>query len=158
MARAGSEEREAERRRKISEALRGRQKSPEHLAKIGAAQRGKPLSEEQREKLNAAGVLTRFPSGESHPRWSGADVSYRGAHYRVSQARGRAAGYPCIDCGASAARWSLSWRRVPLHLLRWGQGSVGHLPYSTNLADYDPRCPSCAAIYDLRRLKAKEVA
>jgi hypothetical protein len=157
MARAGSEEREAEHRRKISEALRGRQKSPEHLAKIGAAKRGKPLSEEHRRKISAAMLGKRC--GESSPHWSGDDVGYYGAHHRVREARGKATDHRCTDCGAPASRWSLSWRRVPLHLLRWGQGGVGrHLPYSLDLTDYDPRCPSCAATYDLRRVRREEVA
>lgn len=57
MGRARDEEAEAERRRKISEAARGKPKSPETRAKISKAMTGTrrgPLTEETRRKMSAS--------------------------------------------------------------------------------------------------------
>lgn len=56
--------------------------------------------------------------------------TYSGVHQRVRKELGRAADYPCADCGQSAREWTY----------RHGGGGM---PYSTNLDDYEPRCMSC---------------
>lgn len=44
--------------------------------------------------------------GPQSPTWKGIDAAYSTAHKRIKRARGRAAQYPCSDCGQPAEEWS----------------------------------------------------
>lgn len=54
------------------------------------------------------------------------DVGYGRLHGRVFEARGRAGGQVCVDCGGQARHWSQK------------HGTTGHDP-----DDYEPRCVMC---------------
>lgn len=82
------------------------------------------------------------PSGAAHPRWTGDDATYLGAHQRVRYHRGRAKDRACVDCGKTAAHWSYN-RACPNEK----QSDLG--PYSTDITQYVPRCVSCHKRFDL---------
>ena len=77
--------------------------------------------------------------GPAHPRWVGEDVGYRGAHLRVTAARGRADRFPCVECGNRATGWSLA-PDAPWHALRWDPRGYA---YSWRVDLYQPRDSSC---------------
>ena len=83
-----------------------------------------------------------LPSGPDHPRWTGDDATYLGAHQRVRYQRGRAKDHACVDCGGPAAHWSYD-RACPNEK----QSELG--PYSTDIAHYVPRCVRCHKRFDL---------
>lgn len=59
---------------------------------------------------------------------------HRRFHDRLRAARGRAADYPCVDCGGPAKEWS------------WDKGSgetFGSGTFVDNFDEYSPRCQSC---------------
>lgn len=73
-------------------------------------------------------------------------VSYAGAHSRVTKARGRASSYPCRDCGAPAAEWSYD-HEDPAELVDPERGGA----HSGDPSHYDPRCHSCHSLFDRKR-------
>jgi hypothetical protein len=73
--------------------------------------------------------------------------SYRAAHTRVAQARGKASDHQCWDCDKRGAHWSFAWRRVQAPWL-WEAVNGTMLAYTGNAAAYDPRCHRCARRYD----------
>lgn len=75
---------------------------------------------------------------------------YRAAHTRVARDRGKASAYTCIDCSEQAGHWSFAWRRVPKTQWLWGTSNskAAPSPYTGDPGHYEPRCHSCAAIYD----------
>ncbi len=82
-----------------------------------------------------------------------AEVDYWGAHARVKRKWGKASKHACVDCGVSAAEWSLAKLRVdPDHIhwqaLKFRDGSVSEVPYSRDPEDYEPRCTACHMAYD----------
>lgn len=68
-----------ETRAKISAALKGRAKAPEHTEAVAAAQRCV---------------------------WRTETPSQSAVHDRLRRVRGRAADHPCIDCGGQARDWA----------------------------------------------------
>lgn len=86
--------------------------------------------------------------GTEHNVWKGEDVGYSGAHWRLTQERGRAGTYSCAECFDDAAEWALNKEASDV---RWGDEGHGVLaPYSVNPADYDPLCKSCHRKRDAR--------
>lgn len=68
---------------------------------------------------------------------------YKRMHARLRKLRGPARDYDCIDCGQTAAEWSLS-----ADSSLYGIESRKTFPYSQNVEDYAPRCTKCHGIYD----------
>ena len=79
--------------------------------------------------------------GELHHNWVGDDVTYGAWHDRIRAARGRAALYPCADCGNAAADWSYDHTGVIEK-----QSDSG--PYALDLDCYQPRCSRCHMALD----------
>jgi hypothetical protein len=77
--------------------------------------------------------------------WRGDDVTYIGAHLRVSRQRGPAADYECVDCEGPAKEWSLSHEAQDVKEEQRGRYLV---PYSPDPNDYEPRCKQCHSYYD----------
>ncbi|MGW5239489.1 hypothetical protein ACWEOW_11200 [Monashia sp. NPDC004114] len=79
-------------------------------------------------------------------------IAYNTAHVRLKAWRGTAREYACVDCGGPAAQWSYSGSGR--HEMRgtktnqWGQ--VIEVSWSTEVADYSPRCIPCHNTHDLR--------
>lgn len=57
--------------------------------------------------------------------------AYMRVHVAIRRARGRAADYECVDCGAKAKDWS------------WKHDTDPH-----NVSSYEPRCAFCHREYD----------
>ena len=79
------------------------------------------------------------------------DVSYRAVHDRVKRALGRAADFPCVDCGCDAKQWSYD-RADDRERVQHGL-SVNAIPYSTDLSRYQPRCIPCHKRFDLDAIR-----
>lgn len=79
-------------------------------------------------------------------------VGYRAAHNRVRTAKGRAASYPCIDCGGTAREWSYN-KTDPNELTESRTSSWGEFQarYSLSPDFYEPRCKPCHTRFDLAR-------
>lgn len=71
-------------------------------------------------------------------------LKYRGAHMRVTKARGRACGHLCVDCGNTASQWS--YRHDDPNEIEDEAGRQ----YSVDPLHYDPRCRRCHIRFDLR--------
>lgn len=66
-------------------------------------------------------------------------------HKRLERTRGRASNFACIDCGGTAREWSYNNADPDeLHELM----GAAEVPYSLDLANYDPRCTSCHRTFD----------
>jgi NAD-dependent SIR2 family protein deacetylase len=77
-------------------------------------------------------------------------ITYRGMHTRVRSYRGSPTTYRCVDCGGQAEEWSYSGRGKH-ELTEIGTGPKGTpitVTYSTDCADYEPRCVSCHRRHD----------
>jgi hypothetical protein len=73
----------------------------------------------------------------------GTVASYGAAHARVSSARGKASGHPCVDlCGRQAEDWSYSNNDPNEVVNKKGQR------YSLDPAFYEPRCTRCHVAFD----------
>lgn len=71
---------------------------------------------------------------------------YPAAHRQVVRFRGKARAYQCADCGRQAEHWSYKYGD-PEEILGTRPPYVG-VPYSLNIAAYEPRCTSCHNQYD----------
>jgi hypothetical protein len=136
-------EAEAERRRKIGDATRGRKFGPpseETRRKISETLTGRPLSTEHRQAISAANQAVRdVAAATSLVQWekwreehSLAAPGYFGLHRRVRKLRGAARNYQCADCGERAQHWST------VH------GTDGTDPFN----HYRPMCQRCHFAYD----------
>lgn len=145
----GTPEAEAERRRKIGDAQRGKSagpKSEETRRKISEALTGRKLPPEQVEKARASMLAQRDKiAATSRAQWErwraerGLDApSYSGLHRRVRRALGSASEYECVECGGPALHWS------QIH------GTDG-----TALEHYRPMCQPCHFAYDQVGAQAK---
>lgn len=88
-------------------------------------------------------------------------ITYVTAHTRLMNWRGPAKQHACIDCGEQAAQWS--YNHQGRHEMRgtkvnpWGQ--LIKVRWSTEVADYDPRCIACHNKIDREaRLSPEKVA
>lgn len=102
------------------------------------------------------------PKGPENPKWAGEPNSYRLAHDRVRQAKGRPT--CCIMCGAVrgpglAIQWALDWDRVSdiRYCPMSRRGKVEMLAYSVSVDDYIALCLKCHRRFDLEH-KAKREA
>lgn len=140
---AATAEAEAERRRKIGEAFRGRKLGPpseETRRKISGTLTGRRLSDEHRRSLDAArqagrdqAAATSLAQWEKWRTERGLAVpSYSGLHARVRKLRGPARNYQCAECGGPALHWST------VH------GTDGTDPMN----HYRPMCEPCHFAYD----------
>ena len=81
-----------------------------------------------------------------------ATVSYTEAHKEVTARRGKAADHTCVDCGGQADEWCFNHSTAEDRVCYMGGAAVGDrrawFPYSTEPADYDPRCGPCHHSYD----------
>lgn len=69
---------------------------------------------------------------------------YHTAHTRIHSNRGPASAHPCVDCGAPAEEWSYNHSgRYELTEVRHIQSRTTTVTYSTDPAEYDPRCRPC---------------
>ncbi len=66
-----------------------------------------------------------------------------GAHRDVIKVYGRAAEWPCVDCGEQACDWSYQFGDPNELLDPYGR------PYSLDGSYYKPRCRPCHKRYDL---------
>ena len=78
--------------------------------------------------------LTR--RGADHPTWTADQVSYRGAHNRVTRARGRP--QECSRCGTTDPAKRYEWANL-----------TGNF---ADINDYERMCKSCHTIFDRDRL------
>lgn len=88
-----------------------------------------------------AARIVRHPSGPDNANWTGDQIDYRGAHWRVRLQKGKAKDHQCVDCGRQASEWSYD-RLDPNEKIGVTRGGV-KVPYSTNPRHYQPRCLSC---------------
>lgn len=75
----------------------------------------------------------------------GDKIKYQTAHDRLRRHRGSAKRFDCVDCGATAAQWSLrhdSKKRIT------GKTQHSVMSWSPNVEDYEPRCIPCHRSYD----------
>lgn len=86
------------------------------------------------------------PRGEAHHRWAGDEITYYGAHHRLSAIRGRADQFFCVDCGGDAASWA--YDHVDPSELTDDRG----IRYSGDPDHYEPKCNPCHKIGDLAHL------
>ena len=114
---AATPEAEAERRRKIGEASRGRMLGPpskETRRKISETLTGRPLSDEHKRAISLANQAVRdkaaATSRDQWEKWreerSLAAPGYFGLHTRVRKLRGSACNYQCVECGGRARHWA----------------------------------------------------
>jgi len=89
----------------------------------------------------------RYPTGDRHWKWGGDEISYFGVHRRLTRTRGPANQHPCVDCGATAVTWSFNSKTAAGDVLTEIVDGC-ELAYSTDIADYVPRCRRCHAAYD----------
>lgn len=145
----GSPEAEAERRRKIGAASRGRTNGPlseETRQKLSEALTGRTLPRE-RVEVARAGMLARRAetAATSRAQWerkrqeSGQVLGYSGCHRRVRTARGPAKFQTCVSCGKPARHWA--------HL---------HDTDPTNPQNYQAMCQPCHLAYDNAAAKSLE--
>lgn len=138
---AATLEAEAERRRKIGDAARGKKLGPrsaETRRKVSEALTGRPLTPAHRDAV-VAGVraargkiaATVAAHREQQRAESGQELGYAGCHIRVRKARGRAVNHPCADCGKPAEHWAHTHDTDP-----------------TNPQNYRPLCRKCHFAYD----------
>ncbi len=73
-----------------------------------------------------------------------AEPTYRSAHSRVTRAKGRAADYPCVDCGRAAHHWSYDHQDDSQ---LWTDDAGGR-HYSADPNHYEPRCARCHRLFD----------
>lgn len=78
----------------------------------------------------SCGCLQRDRSVESNHKDDA--IGYFAVHTRLTKQRGKASEHTCVDCSKQALHWSYKGREG----------------FSTNLADYEPRCASCHQEYD----------
>lgn len=78
------------------------------------------------------------PLTGEHPGWDA-------IHKRIFRERGKATQYACVDCAGPAREWSYNGED-PNEIT----GTVGRfkLPYSLDLAHYEPRCTPCHRNFD----------
>ena len=76
------------------------------------------------------------PTDGLHPGWAA-------IHKRVSRLRGKASGYPCVDCGGAASEWSYD-NKDPDHLV----DPRLKIAYSLSTNHYVPRCIPCHRAFD----------
>lgn len=133
---------EVARLRAMSANRLGKRSSDEHRRRISQAHTGKPLSEEHRRKvaaINADPELSKRKA-ESRKARRKPPETHRQVHKRLVRDRGHASDYPCADCSGQAGAWSYGWRTwedvaQEIHGKR--------VTFSTNLAEYQPRCHAC---------------
>lgn len=70
----------------------------------------------------------------------GEAMTYDAVHARLAVERGRAAGYPCSDCGGQAQAWAYD-HTDPCELTQQRHGRI--VAYSADLDLYRPLCWSC---------------
>jgi len=78
-------------------------------------------------------------------------ITYYSAHRRVLKYRGPARAHNCIDCGGQATQWSYrggSRHELSGTALSGWTGQVIQVTWSTEVADYDPRCTRCHIRFD----------
>lgn len=82
------------------------------------------------------------PRGIDSPTWGGDSIAYSTMHSRLKRYRGKAADYPCVDCGAPAYDWSYI-HGCPDEVAD-GKGTT----WCHHLDCYQPRDKRCHAAYD----------
>lgn len=80
-------------------------------------------------------------------------VTYSGAHQRVRRLRGKAADYPCADCGGRADQWSYDGLDLneQIEQRKRIDGEMVPMAYSLETKHYHPRCDSCHRSLDRHR-------
>jgi len=82
--------------------------------------------------------------GADNWNWRGNDVSYSGAHRRVTRARGPASSYPCaLQCGKMAKHWAYNGNDPNQLYGPTASGSPYFVFYSPDPQYYDPLCATC---------------
>jgi hypothetical protein len=81
--------------------------------------------------------------GAQAARWRDDEVEYDGAHQRVTDVRGSASTYDCVECGRRAADWAYN-HDDPDELICPKRG----LRYSVDLHCYQPMCKACHWRFD----------
>jgi hypothetical protein len=81
--------------------------------------------------------------GNAHPKWKGANISYRSAHRRAELEHGKASDWDCaFQCGQRALDWALCIDA--LEILTSAKGRR----YSVDPYDYVPLCRKCHRRFD----------
>lgn len=80
------------------------------------------------------------------PNWTGDDATYAAVHLRLRKQRGPVSLLPCTECGGAARHWAYD------HADPNEKVSEQGLPYSTDLAHYQPMCITCHRRYDVQHL------
>lgn len=97
-------------------------------------------------------VLPNHRFGEDHWAWKpDRDIGYSAAHDQVRAARGPAANYPCVNCGAEARQWAYDHADPNER-----SSDVG--PYSVDIEHYQPMCVPCHKRFDLGRVSCQRSA
>lgn len=74
--------------------------------------------------------------------WEFPLLNYRAMHQKVAVLRGSARDMSCVDCGSPAHDWSYT------HSGYCETAAPSGVPYSLDVAEYDPRCRSCHRLFD----------
>lgn len=99
------------------------------------------INHNYRWKSNGDPLVTRSnggPLGEDNKHWKGDDVAYSAVHRRLRVTRGPAKNFACCKCGTTARAWAYQHSAPDERVC----AKVG-LPYSTDLAHYEPMCHEC---------------
>ena len=83
-------------------------------------------------------------------------TTYTAVHRRLRTRNGSARNYSCVDCGGRAHHWSYNHQDPTPRYERVGR-HPRPVPFSPNLACYEPRCASCHRRFDLRNIKEGSV-
>lgn len=81
-----------------------------------------------------------------------ATPSYTALHLQLREARGRAAGFPCTECGGPAHEWSYD-HADPDEIVEIRRGR--RVSYSLDHDRYRPMCRSCHNAFDARESDAR---
>ena len=83
--------------------------------------------------------ISRVLSGPENWRWL-TTPTYQAVHFRIYALHGAASAYRCVDCGVPAVDWSYNRSGIAERV------AVDHgelVTYSTDTAQYEPRCRAC---------------
>ena len=90
-----------------------------------------------------------YPLPQRGPMWVGDEVTYSGLHIRLRNERGPASAHACVSCGNPAEHWAFDHSEIePMYDPRG-------LPYTTDLARYQPMCQPCHRRMDAERTRVR---
>ena len=82
----------------------------------------------------------RGARGTATVNWKGDDITYRTAHTRLTQAKGKASQQDCVRCGKQALHWAYDHTDPDEKIYESPRGPIA---YSVDLDRYQPMCRGC---------------